>query len=206
MTRDAYRRVMMTLGAIGLASAVGCAHSGGTFSADAAASSMMTESVTWYDGGTERTAWLRPDLVAEFHTAGGGTRTLGSQASLDELVHESGGASIWKSAGGNAIAVAAASSGARLSEVFQDLPSGGRLRALPGNVIVTLDPGLTSEEVEQWAAANGQRIVDRMRYGRNVVVLESAPGMASLELANRLRQRKEVLAAEPNWWQETATR
>lgn len=207
MTRDTYRRSMMILGALCLTSAVACAHSGGAQPGDRTAGS---EPVTWHDGTTKRTVWLRPDLVAEFHDGEQPTRALREPAPFNELVHESGGASIWKAAEADAPALAALSSastsGSRYSQVFQDLPNGGRLRALPGNVIVTLNPALSGDEIEEWARMNGQRIVATMRYGRNIVVVESAPGLASLELANQLREWNDVVAAEPNWWQETSAR
>jgi hypothetical protein len=169
-----------------------------------------TETFVWQDGATAREVWLRPDLVAEFTTTDEGGSQSRSLAAFTEEVHRGGGAIIHRatstSADENGPRAARAPSPFGTSEVFQDQERGGRLRALPGNVVVTLDPNWSSDRVDEWVRVNGQRLVQRIDISGNVLVLESPPGMASLDLATRLNEQSEVVAAQPNWWVEVGRR
>lgn len=82
----------------------------------------------------------------------------------------------------------------------------GRLMALPGGVLVKLDPSWTDTQARAWAAGKGLSVSQRLDISGNWYLLATAPGNASLELANQLHASGEVLAATPNWWKQTPPR
>jgi hypothetical protein len=93
------------------------------------------------------------------------------------------------------------------SAVFHDGPaSTGRMRALPGNIIVYLDPQWDEAAVNSWLNTRKLEIVKRLEIGPNIYVIKTGPGLEALETANVLARSGEVKAAFPDWWQEVATR
>jgi hypothetical protein len=84
------------------------------------------------------------------------------------------------------------------SPVFRD--ESGRPRALPGGVIVLFDAPLPEDAARATIERHGARIARRI--GERTWLLASDPGMAALELANRLHATGAFAAAEPNWWIE----
>ena len=147
----------------------------------------------WYDGGRPRQVQVDKSLVAEF----GGRDEAGS-----EPVARGNGVRVWRQqdqAASRAVATG------KSSPVFRD-SEGGAMRALPGNVIVRLDPSWSDERVAAWLAQNGLTEIRRLPIGRNVLVLASPPGLAALELANRLQQSGQVVSAQPEWWEQRSTR
>lgn len=151
------------------------------------------ESYTWYEGGKPKRVWLDKSLVAEF-----GNRTeTGSTPAV-----KANGVRIWRQ--DDAAAARAARQG-KVSPVLRDT-RGGPMRALPGNVIVQLNPNWDNREVSAWLSANGLTEVSRLPIGKNAIVVSSPPGLASLELANRLQESGSVVSAQPNWWEEKTHR
>lgn len=147
----------------------------------------------WYDGGKPRQLQLDSALVAEFsdRTDAGG-----------EPVMRDKGVRIWRQQDQAATRAAA---GGAASPVFRD-SEGGAMRALPGNVIVRLDPSWNAQQVADWLRQNRLTEVRRLPIGNNVLVLSSPPGLAALELANRLQQSGQVVSAQPEWWEQRSTR
>jgi len=95
----------------------------------------------------------------------------------------------------------------KYSVVFHDAPaSTGRMRALPGNVIVYLDPQWGEAAVNSWLNIRKLEIVKKLEIGPNIYVIKTGPGLEALETANALARSGEVKAAFPDWWQEAATR
>ena len=82
----------------------------------------------------------------------------------------------------------------------------GRAMALPGGVVVKLNPNWSDPQARAWAAAKGLTVEQRLNILGNWYVLQTAPGQAALELANALHQSGEVLSATPNWWKQTHSR
>lgn len=147
----------------------------------------------WYDGGKPRQLQLDSTMVAEF----------GDRAdSAGDPVMRGNGVRIWRQQ--DQAATRAAASGA-VSPVFRD-SEGGAMRALPGNVIVRLDPSWSGQQVADWLRENRLSEVRRLPIGGNVLVLASPPGLASLEMANRLQRSGQVISAQPEWWQQRSTR
>lgn len=86
------------------------------------------------------------------------------------------------------------------SPVFRDAP-GGQERALPGGVIVTLEPGLSTPRARALLVDDGLTPVRQLGEGSPMWLVQSAPGLASLALANRLHESGRYRSVSPNWWQ-----
>lgn len=139
----------------------------------------------WYDGRVRRALRLDPEWIADF-----GATPAERAAKARAPLQRSGGAE--KSPGGPPAGV---------SPVFRD--AGGAPRALPGGVIVRLRPAESPRAQERLAAA-GLTPVRAIDAGRRTWLVESAPGLPSLELANRLHEGGAFESAEPNWWRPRA--
>lgn len=79
----------------------------------------------------------------------------------------------------------------------------GRPRALPGGVIVTLPADMTEQEARQQLEALGVQPLRAIGAGTRMWLVAAEPGLASLQLANRLHETGRV-SAQPNWWQPRA--
>ena len=88
--------------------------------------------------------------------------------------------------------------------VFRSESDGG-LMALPGGVLLALDPSWSESEVEQFFKGNGisESRVSPLGYIPNGFAVETDPGFPSLEIANTLAQQDGVAISSPNWWRET---
>jgi hypothetical protein len=76
----------------------------------------------------------------------------------------------------------------------------GRARALPGGVVVVLAEALGDEAARALLAGHGAS--GARRVGPRTWLVPTAPGLASLEAANRLADTGAFVAAQPNWWVE----
>jgi hypothetical protein len=90
----------------------------------------------------------------------------------------------------------AESAAAPQSPVFRD--DGGQPRALPGGVIVVLQTPLEDAAARALFASVGARPLQPI--DATLWLLDSPPGLPSLELANRLHDTGRFAAVEPNWW------
>lgn len=182
----------------------------------------LKQSYTWNDGKTEHTVWLDPQLLAEFKTGkktvAGSTqatpaaapKTVNAKASA--VGKPKGGAQLWHMGTGMssdqvAQSLMAKSAGnaasGRYSPVFRDgSNASSKMRALPGNVIVRLNPLWGQAEVDAWAAKAQLEVVNKLAIGPNAYVIKTQPGLASLTTANALSQSSGVMSATPNWWTE----
>ena len=147
----------------------------------------------WYDGGKPRKVQLDEALVAEFD---------GKSESATTPVMRSNGVRIWRQQDDAATRAVAAG---KTSPVFRD-SEGGAMRALPGNIIVRLDPAWNSAQIDDWLATNELTSLRRLPIGGNVLVVASPPGLAALELANRLQLSGKVGSAQPEWWAQRSPR
>ena len=82
--------------------------------------------------------------------------------------------------------------------------SGGGLMTLPGGVLLALDPEWDADAVEGFFARNDIPADRRseLDFIPNGFLVETEPGLASLELANALAVQNGVDIASPNWWWE----
>ncbi|MFO0459948.1 MAG: hypothetical protein ACK50I_12195 [Burkholderiales bacterium] len=86
------------------------------------------------------------------------------------------------------------------SPVLRD--ESGRARALPGGVVVTFADPTDEPAARALLAAHGAPAARPL--SPRAWLVESPPGLASLELANRLATTGAFAGAQPNWWVERA--
>ena len=179
----------------------------------------LSQSYTWYDGDRERQVWLNPQLVAEFNPGAQGERSIKSTYAAARAMptkRGQGGVRLWKlnEAGkANETATTAIRNlksihpQGKYSAILHDGPSdAGRMRALPGNIIVYLNPQWDEAAVKSWLNSHQLAIVKKLEIGPNIYVIKTGPGLEALTIANTLYRSGEVQAAFPDWWQEIATR
>ena len=78
--------------------------------------------------------------------------------------------------------------------------SGGRWRALPGDVLVILMPDMGKADIDAFFERMNLNKVSKMDFAKNAYLIETEPGIVGLELSNKLAAMKEVDLASPNWW------
>ena len=173
----------------------------------------LTQAYVWYDGDREQQVWLNPQMVAEFNPSPQGESTMksiSSSASIVSTPHQQAGVRFWRLENTTATAtrnITANHPQGKYSAVMHDAPtSTGRMRALPGNIIVYLDPQWDAAAVSNWLSTRKLKIVKKLEIGPNIYVIETGPGMEALTTANTLYRSGEVKAAFPDWWQEVTTR
>ena len=175
--------------------------------------SQLTESYVWYDGSREQTVWLNPQVVAEFNPSKlGATVAKGVDASamMQPMKQSQAGVRLWQinnTAGVAVRGLTTSNPSGSYSPVLHDSPSSsGRMRALPGNIIVYLDPQWEEAKVSSWLNSHKLEIVKKLEIGPNIYVIKTDPGLAALDMANMLYRSGEVKAAFPDWWQEVVAR
>ena len=176
-------------------------------------STPLTQAYVWYDGDREQQVWLNPQIVAEFNPGAEGESAMKSAYAGARVVptkHKQAAIRLWQldnSAETAIRSLKASHPQGHYSAVFHDGPaSTGRMRALPGNVIVYLNPQWDGAAVNKWMSARKLEIVKKLEIGPNIYVIKTGPGLEALETANTLYRSGEVKAAFPDWWQEVATR
>ena len=90
--------------------------------------------------------------------------------------------------------------------VFRNAANGGQRFASAGGVIVYLPSSWTQPQVQTWVAAQGLQLQQVFDATRNGLLVQSAAGLPSLDLANRLLKLPDVQTAKPLWYRETTTR
>ncbi len=175
-----------------------------------AQSATLSQSYSWYDGVTTRQVWLNPELVADFKPSSRSARAVRTLSSSALQLKTRTGARIWQLKGGDATAarsLAEAYPSGRFSPVFHENADGsGRLRALPGNVIVCLNPAWDVATVGSWIKTHQLEVVRKLEIGANTFLIKTSAGLDALNVANKLYQSGEVVSASPDWWQEVSTR
>ena len=180
----------------------------------ASSAAALTQAYTWYEGQQKHTVWINPSLMAEFDPPATEDKSAMKQAipTARALHRKSAGMRLWQLDGSTAPVGMARSLNTRspqgkYSPVLHDNPSASsRMRALPGNIIVYLQPSWSESQVNTWLKSHGLEVVKKLDIGTNIYILKTDPGLAALELANSLHQSGEVVAAFPDWWQETMAR
>ncbi len=164
----------------------------------------------WYDGPKKRTIRLSEDLVAEMSDTG----TPGRVKALDPGATLTGKGSatvrIYKLSAGKKArdvvkAAEVAGSTVRHSEVFRD-GRGGRLRSLPGDVIVVFRKDWTEEQSQNWLTTRKLAVKEKLGFTKNAYLVDAPSGEAGLDLANRLFETGDLKISAPNWWIEARTK
>jgi hypothetical protein len=193
---------------------------GGALKSASSKSVRLGQSYYWYDGDRKRTVWLGSGLVAEFNARPSSRSPLIKAYPRTKAYVGSRGSGtsktfvrIWQLEQGvtapDALTQLKSVSvqNGRYSPVFHDGPATtARMRALPGNIIVYFNPDWDQVRVSAWLATKGLEIARHLPIAGNVYVLKTGPGLEALETANSLYESGEVIAAFPNWWQETVTK
>ena len=176
-------------------------------------STPLTQTYVWYDGDREQQVWLNPQVVAEFNPGPKGESTMkgiSSSASIMSTPHKQAGIRLWRMGNTTETVISTISTHhpqGKYSAVMHDAPtSTGRMRALPGNIIVYLNPLWDAAAVNNWLSTHKLEIVKILEIGPNIYIIKTGPGMEALTTANTLYRSGEVKAAFPDWWQEVAPR
>ena len=148
------------------------------------------ESYTWWDGDRAIAMRLQTDVVL----------VDGEVVPVEDVVADSGQSQY---VGGQSEDGAVGSGDVAL--VFRS--DEGELMALPGGVVVVLDPGWDQAAVDEFFELNDVALsrVTELDYVTNGFFIETAPGFASLDLANALVGQAGVELSSPNWWKEVFT-
>lgn len=176
-------------------------------------STPLTQAYVWYDGDREQQVWLNPQVVAEFNPGAEGESAMKSAVTGARVMptkHHQAVIRFWQLDNTAEAAIRSLKTShpqGKYSAVLHDGPaSTGRMRALPGNIIVYLDPQWNQTVVNNWLSARKLEIVKKLEIGPNIYVIKTGPGLEALEAANALYRSGEVKAAFPDWWQEVVTR
>lgn len=164
--------------------------------------SNSASSYTWHDDRGAHSVQLMPDLIAEFgYTRESNVKNIVPNAQT--IKASSGAIRIWQISGETGAQAMqktrAAYPAGKYSPVFRD---GGRLRALPGNIIVRFKSEWTETTCNNWLETQQLTLVNKLNAGNNTYVIKAEPGLAALTLANRIHQSGDVVFAHPNWWTE----
>lgn len=167
----------------------------------------------WYDGSQKIPIWLNPGLIAEIKPSPAGQAAVKKKLP-GAMLHSKQPPSmrLWQiEAGVEPVSTTQSLNEShpevRISPVLHDGPSGSsRMRALPGNIIIYMDPKWDEKTVNKWADSHNLTIVKKMGIGRNAYIIKTGPGIAALETANSIYESGEVLAAFPDWWHEVVKR
>lgn len=176
-------------------------------------SAQLTQAYTWYDGDRAQQVWLNPQVVAEFEPGPQGERSVkraGAAARMLATKHPQSGIRLWQMSNNAEAAIGSLKAShpqGKYSAVLHDGPSNaGRMRALPGNIIVYLDPQWDEAAIHRWLTKRKLEVVKKLEIGTSVYVIKTGPGLEALDTANALYLSGEVKAAFPDWWQEVTTR
>lgn len=178
---------------------------------------VLETSFEYRDGSRKTRVWRNPRVLLEFRQPQGGAGTPASPATPTppvegaELVRTDRFTRVWKlPEGSDAQEVAdnlQVTETGDYSPAFHAAPSSASsMRGLPGGVIVQFPKDWDAERVDAWAKDHELGALAKMTIVPNWFTFETAPGLASLEVANRLYATGEVLVATPNWWREQRKR
>lgn len=169
--------------------------SASTFALDKTAGE-LSYSHYWYDGDTKRPIAVDPDLIGEvqLEPTRAARSTRGVTHAPIRIMQRS-------------LLQARTSDVRPTTPVFRDSRSKlASMRALPGHVIVHFPQDWSAEKVVDWSRQQRIAIGERLNVGANTYLILAGAGLSSLELANRLFETGDVVAAYPNWWQQTSKR
>jgi len=145
-----------------------------TVSKPVRAKTKAAPTLVWHDGAGKRGLSIDPTLEADFSPGAGDDRVLRRAGATPK------------------------SSATLVSPVLRD--EAGRLRALPGGVIVVLAAPADEAAGRELLLRSGATPVRRL--SDTLWIVEGPVGLGSLDLANRLQATGRFASAQPNWWVE----
>ena len=176
------------------------------------------QSYAWYDGQKKRTVWFNPDLAADFQGNSAQANLLKKNYPGASVLRSHRSVQIWQLPAQQPAQPLSENTPANRGEPSRAIPSGyspvfhdkpsetGRIRALPGNIIVYLNPTWNSEKITSWMQSRNLEIIKKIEIRPNAYILKTGPGMQALQMANTLFETGGVVAAFPDWWSESTTR
>ena len=164
----------------------------------------------FFDGDRRQDLYLTASLVAEFEPSQASVQRLHAlRPEAREVEQTQSGVRLWSVEADSMEAahdLDAAGGQGSFSPVFHEGAGeyAGRC-ALSGGVIVRFPRGTSDEQISTFLAEQG---LNGTRIGNlgTTWSIEGEPGMASLELANRLHEMEATEYATPNLWREVTTR
>lgn len=171
----------------------------------------LVRSVEYYDGELKRTVWLSNELLAEIGPSEDGrARVLGFDNAAEQRAEPQLGVRLWRVRAAQGIEAASREltrEALRFSVVLHESASSrSPMSALPGGVLATFAADWDRARIEAWASARGMGTPTPVVAEANIYMLATAPGLASIELANRLHESGELVSCTPNVWREASTR
>ena len=144
---------------------------------------------TWQDGEHTRRVYLQPNLVLQDPADNTSEDVVVRAGRMENVVQRT----------------------ARHDEqdtlpVFRS--ASGSIMTLPGGVLLVFDEQWDQRRINTFVATNGidKGSVRALDFTPNAFFIDTAPGLASLELANALAAEEGVVIASPNWRREVVPR
>ena len=165
---------------------------------------LLAETYSWNDGRQTHTLQMLPSMEAEF------TRSGVDILSKSGAIQKPATSTSPPDQGSNPVKAQSApqsqnapNTPSKTSPVFRD--SAGRLRALPGGVLVIFHSHLTAQDRISFWHDRGININDvtALTSIKGLYKVQTPAGMSSLYLSNTLAEYPEVKFTSPNWWKES---
>ena len=165
---------------------------------------LLAETYSWNDGRKTHTLQMLPSMEVEF------TRSGVDILSKSGAIQKPATSTSSPDQGSNPVKAQSApqsqstsTAPSKTSPVFRD--SAGRLRALPGGVLVIFHSHLTAQDVISFWYNRGININDvtALTSIKGLYKVQTPAGMSSLYLSNTLAEYPEVKFTSPNWWKES---
>lgn len=177
-----------------------------------AAATVNPAPLKYYDGERWRELYVSSNEIAEFVAPNAPKESpIRTVAPGAVLLESKGQVKYWRiGEGQDSLAVtrslATQKQAPTVSPVFHRSALGGGRMVLGGGVVVRFPAGWSAAEVNDWAGRWQVKVERRLSPDRNLYLITSAPGMAALELANKIQESGEVEAATPQWRVEVQKR
>jgi hypothetical protein len=159
--------------------------------------------VIWYDGQEKRTAHILSGLVAEFTSSNSLIKSFDKSATTivsgsNLKIHRITDSSIKSSLGKGVLPIGMERTG-QFSHVFSE--SGQEVGMMvPANLILVFDKTYTESLVKNFLNDFSLKQLGTLKLvSGNHYIIESTPGLSTLELANYLRLQPGVISASPDW-------
>ncbi|MEM4271456.1 MAG: hypothetical protein QXO70_05195 [Candidatus Pacearchaeota archaeon] len=157
--------------------------------------------VTWYDGDTQRKAYILKDYIVELGSSPSTVKSIDKNAETrltrgNIKLHKISDANLKENLAKGVVPANVKKQGAFLPALSTTGDESG-LIVPSGNIIVKLN---TKEESEAkaWAAKHNLKYVKKL-FG-SLFVVESVAGLEAIQLANELRNKEGVLSATPDFY------
>lgn len=166
---------------------------------------------SFYEGKEEKKLYLQKDYLADFSNEDTFQNAIDKNAKLHKQI---GVVKIYEISDYNikkkiekGIFTKNLKTTSKISEVFSFYPKGGPKIALPGNIIVKFKDTIAKDQIESILKSKGLKIIRIQKIlDKEYFILETPPGLPSLELANQLRNLPEVEYSKPDLWIEISKR